>query len=83
MRQHEEQPEELDERRGAAEHLDVGDGEPADGPRAVHPGERREDGHDDGEHAAAERDLDRDQRALQEPRQELAKAGEARQASRP
>ena len=43
LRQHEEQPEELHQRRGAAEDLDVGGGEPAQRRRAVEPGEGGED----------------------------------------
>ena len=49
LRQDEEQPEELDERGGAAEDLDVGGGEPADRRGAVEAGEGGEDAGDDGE----------------------------------
>ena len=55
LRQHEEQPEELHQGRGAAEDLDIGRGEPAQRRGRVHPGERRQDAHDDREQAAEQR----------------------------
>ena len=71
MRQHEEHPEQLDQRRGAAEELDIGDGEPVERGRRIELGERRNDGADKRQGSAGGGDLKSHQRALEESRDEL------------